>query len=355
MTPSAAQLIDALRPLEVCFSAEEVTKLRAALSLAPVLERRSQVELQTTFEHATRSLPLIAQAIETSPSLRDRQQVAGRARDPETLVDRLCHTDSLCIEFSMPTGALFGRALVLAKVNLLKALKYSLEGAGADAEPTIDALTELIGEAVFSKLADELLTALASNPRNDMAMRRQAARKLVSMWDDVVQLPVGKLPSVLLSAWRARGKVRAIYGTLIGVSEMFSLVQAQCQSQFVNYFVRDHVTADEREAFREFLFAISYEDLQRLQEYMEENNKKAISPEEVEQVVGSPLHPLLPGTPNPEHMYNSYCRRRLRADYRVLSENQGPRKTAEGYMMESILKAEIEAGEKNGNGAPPAE
>ena len=29
MTPSAIQLIDALRPLEVCFSAEEVTKLHA--------------------------------------------------------------------------------------------------------------------------------------------------------------------------------------------------------------------------------------------------------------------------------------------------------------------------------------
>lgn len=353
MTPSAAQLIDALRPLEICFSADGVTKLRAALSLAPVLDGRAQVELTSTFEHAARSLPLVAQAIEASPNLRDRQQVAGRARDPETLVDRLCSTDSLCIEFSMPTGALFGRALVLAKVNFLKALKYSLEGAGPDAASTLDALTELIGEAVFSKLADELLTALASNPLNDMRLRRQAARKLVSMWDDGVQLPVSKLPSVLFSAWRARGKVRTIYGTLIGVSEVFSLVQAECQSEFVNYFVRDHVTADEREAFREFLFAIAHEDLQRLQEYMEENKKSAISPAEVQQVISSPLHPLLQGDPNPELMYNSYCRRRLRADYRVLSGNAGPRKTAEGYMMESILKAEIEAGEKKAPGELP--
>jgi hypothetical protein len=231
----------------------------------------------------------------------------------------------------------------MAKLNFLKALEYILEGAGKEAAPAAATVADLVGEAIFSKLAEELLSGMVSNTRNDMGLRRAAARRLVGMWAERLTHPVGQFPSVLLSAWRARGKVRAIYGTLIGVNEVLSLIRAECESRFVNYFVREHVTADEREAFREFLFALPFEELEKLRKHMSENGLSVISPADVERLVGSPNYYVALRNPNPEQMYQSYCRRRLRADYRALAGVPGPRKTAEGYIMEALLREEAGA------------
>jgi len=352
MTPFATNLLDDLRALEKCFSEDEIAKLRAALALVPVCDSRAKEELTNTFSQGMRSLPLVAEAIQASPKISAYQRVGERKRDADTLVDRLCLADGRAIEFSMPTSAVLARAFLLAKVNFVKALEYSLESAGEDALPAIDILNELVVELIFSKLTADLLTAFLSNALNPMDLRRLAARKLIDMWSDGVRLPVSKLPSVLLSAWRARVKVRAIYGTLIGVNEVFSLMQAQCESRFLNYFVRDRVTEDEREAFREFLFAISYEDLEKVQEYMETHGLKVISPKEVQEIVATPLHPVLVDVPSAEQIFTSYERRRIRADYRAIAGSAGPRKTAEGYILQSLLDEELQLARRGET--PPA-
>ena len=40
-------------------------------------------------------------------------------------------------------------------------------------------------------------------------------------------------------------------------------------------------------------------------------------------------------------MYASYLRRKTRAEYRTVSNSRGPRKTAEGYIMEAILLEDL--------------
>ena len=337
MKSTSLSYSDRLTPLVDCFSDEEIGRLRTALELAPQLTPELSAELEQTFQHATESLPLVAQAIRASPRSMG-EKLGKRRRDSTTLVERLCQSDQPCLEFAMPTGAVLGRAFVLAKLNFLKAVEYSFEAAGDDGASTVEILKDLVGDAVLSRLAEELLSAIAANPRNDMDLRRSAAQKLIAMWDERFALPMELYASVLLSAWRARGKVRAIFGTLIGVNEVFSLIQAECPPRFFEYFERDKVTTDEREAFREFLFGISYEDLQNIRAYMEENGLSVVGPEQVRDLISSPQNPLFIGDPHPEQMYSSYCRRRIRADYRVVARAEGPWKTAEGYIMESLLR-----------------
>jgi hypothetical protein len=137
-----------------------------------------------------------------------------------------------------------------------------------------------------------------------------------------------------------RGKVRAIFGSLIGVTEVFSLIQEECESGFVNYFAREHVTADESDAFREFLFGLSYEELEQLRQYMTDHQLSVITPEQVGALLHNPVLPPHLGDPNPEQIYNSYRRRCIRADYRSIAGTPGPRKTAEGYIMEALLPKE---------------
>jgi hypothetical protein len=243
----------------------------------------------------------------------------------------------------MPTRAILGRAFVLAKLNFLKAVAYVLDEAGPEAHHAARLVADLVGETVYSKLAEELLSAAIANPFNSRDLRRAAAHKLITMWDERLALPVSQLPSILLSAWRARVKVRAVFGSLIGVHEILSLIREECEPAFVSYFAQDSVTDDVREAFREFLFGLPYEDLQNVERYMDEHRLAIISPEQVRALVGDQWHTTLFSVPTPEQMYHSYWRRRIRAEYRVLSGHPGPHKTAEGYIMEFLLREEVTA------------
>lgn len=338
MNASLTVLLEELKPLWKCFPQEEASRMREVLPLLSELDPKAAAEILEVFRFAIRSLPPVAEAIQACPSMLEHQHLGRRERSAESLIDALCLSENTNIEFVMPTGAILGRAFVLAKLNFVKALGYLLDNAGERARGSAAQIKEVIGDTIFSKLAEELLTAAVSNPHNPSDLKRAAAQKVLGMWSNRLQVPVGEFPPVLLSAWKARGKVRAIYGTLIGVNELFSLIQGECESRFVNYFAREHVTHDEKDAFREFLFGLSYEELEQLRTYMEAHNVQVISPEQVRGVLNDRVHPPLLGDPSPEQIYNSYCRRRLRADYRAMSGAPGPRKTAEGYIMETLLR-----------------
>jgi hypothetical protein len=324
--------------LSKCFPPAEAEQLRRLLEVLPELDERSAEDVSECFRQAARSLPPVAEAIQACPSVLGEQRLGGRERTADSLVEALCHGGGMHVEFVMPTAAILGRSFVLAKINFLKALGYVLDAAGPRAKSSASGVRDLVREAVFSKLAEELLIGAVSNPHNALELKQAAAHKLVGMWNDRLAMPIGEFPPVLLSAWRARGKVRAIYGTMIGVNEVFSLIQAECESRFVNYFARDSVTGDERDAFREFIFGLSYEELEQLRAYMETHRMSVITPEKVREVLTGSHPSGIFGQPSPEEIYSSYCRRRIRAEYRAIAGNPGPRKTAEGYIMESLLR-----------------
>jgi hypothetical protein len=324
--------------LSRCFPAQEFARLREVVPVIAELDEESRREVTECLRQAGRSLPPVGEAILACPDIFGHQRLGPRERSAESLIDALMKCEELSMEFLMPTSAVLGRAFVLAKLNFLKALAYLLEGAGDRARAAAIVVREIAGDTVFSKLAEELLSGAISNPQNPDDLKRAAAQKLLVMWSDRLRTPIGEFQPVLRSAWRARGKVRAIFGTMIGVNEVFSLIQAECESRFVNYFARDHVTSDEREAFREFLFGLSYEELTQLHAYMEEHALSVITPAEVKSVLSNRPQPPVLGDASPEQIYSSYRRRRIRAEYRAISGTPGPRKTAEGYIMESLLR-----------------
>lgn len=338
MTPSVSALQEEFGLLWKCFPPQEVQTLRTVLALLPEIDPRPGSEVDEVFRTALRSLPLLAEAIQACPSVLEVQKLGGRERTAETLIDALCSNNGLNIDFLMPTGAVIGHAFVLAKLNFLKALSARLEDVGDRATGCLTGLRDSIVDATFSQLAEEILTRAVSNPANDLDLKRAAARKLITLWSQRVQVPLGDFTPILLSAWRARVKVRAIFGTLIGTSEIFSLLQGECEPRFVDYFAREHAPTDEVAAFREFLFGISYEDFHLIERFMHEQGRRVISPSEVADLVGERAPLQLHGDPTPEQIYTAYCRRRIRADYRRMAGVPGPRKTAEGYIMESLLR-----------------
>lgn len=360
-------------PFHSCFSARDATLLEDILQSSSRLSEQAGHELLGAFERWMKSLSHIMEALKACPSVYASESVAGRTRDLDTLIERLCQSNSANIDFVLPTRALLGQAFVQAKINFIKTVLYVLEN-DATADPELRrCLENALEESIYLKLAEELLTASVSNGANSFDLKKAAARLLIPMWEQRQMVPVEAFTSLLLSIWRARCRVQETFGTLVGVHEVFSLMRAECQPRFLDFFTREWVTEDEREAFREFLFGVSFEELQKIREYMEDNSVQVVGPSDVWNILGyvpsstSSAVPAesdeilrdLPHGPPPrllpsgalnrsgrtaEFVYNSYRRRRIRADYRALTKRQGPRKTAEGYLMEyHLLEASREA------------
>ena len=352
MTTGPGLLSKELDALWSCLPDADVQRFGEVLEVLPQLDARTAEELEDTLRQAARSLPLIASAIQTYPSPAAQSHFGRQERNVQTLIEALSHAEEGGFEFMIPTSAVLGRAFVLAKINFLKAVEHLLKESGDVVAGAANLVSDMVGDAVFSKLAEELLSAVLSNPTNPTTLKRAAAQRLLTMWNNRLKMPVGEFPTVLLSAWRARRKFRAIFGTLIGVTEVFSLIQGECESPFVNYFAREHVTNDEQQAFQEFIFGLAFEELGQVRDYMRAKGISCVSPEEVQGIIKPSGRPPFFGYPTPDQMYSSYLRRKTRAEYRSVSGSRGPRKTAEGYIMEGILRDDINLA--NGDGVPEA-
>jgi hypothetical protein len=322
-----------------CFSSHEQALLRQLLASLPKLPADARDDALRTLRQAARSIPFLVQAIDANPIAGPSQHLGGRVRDAESLLESLCQEEWLPSDFSIPTGAVVKRAYLLARINFLKALKYSIATCTREQAAELpEALQEVVDDGIFAKLAEELLTAAVANPLNPLPLRRAAARKLLGLWSDPSRQPVGEFPKVLLSAWRARRRIKVIYGTLFGVDEVLSLIREQCEDKFLNFFSRDQVTTDQVEAFREFLFALSHEDLKLLEAHMQAEGLKIITRDQVYRLLGKSGPPATAASPTAEEIFASYYRRRVRAEFRAMSKSSGPHKTAEGYLMESLLR-----------------
>jgi hypothetical protein len=333
--------IDALarRDLDRIFTAVEATLVRRMIEFArgegPGPYRD---DLVSALETGITGLGHIASAIHTYPSLREKRTLGGRERSMSTLVEGLVKGGEHAFEWNLPTKAVLSRAFGIAKVNFLTSLRYVVEACHGDEVPDLlEEIASEIEEAVYTRLTEELLGSLITSPSNDNELKRLAAAQLVELWEGRIGLTVERFAPVLRSAWQARARAVRVFGTLLGTAEILQLLFQNCDSYVVDWFSRKEVTPEEQQAFEEFLFDLPYESLQKVRYRMLEDGLSVVDRAKVEEYVGLPAGALKPTVGDPKELYVSFRRRRVRAQYRANTGAPGPRRTAEGYLMEGLL------------------
>jgi hypothetical protein len=237
------------------------------------------------------------------------------------------------------------RAFGIAKVNFLTSVRYVIEACQAQEVPALlETISAAVEDAVYTRLAEDLIGSLITTPSSDADLKRLAALRLVELWEGRLSITVDALTPVLRSAWAARQRAVRVFGTMMGTSEILQLLFADCDTKFVEWFGRREVTAEEQQAFEEFLFDIPYESLQRVRYRMLEDGVSVVDRARVEGYLGLPAGALHPTVGDAKDLYIAFRRRRVRAQYRAATGAPGPRRTAEGYIMEAILRQQVPSG-----------
>lgn len=288
-----------------------------------------------------RQLIDLSNLVRASPSLREPDSFAGKQRSEETLIEHLCENDGLSGELALPLKATLSRTFLIAKIQFLRgfvqACAYYSNRAGDELSELDSRLRDELAQSIYTQLAEELLLALLRKPDVRLATKRRAAEQLIQIWENA-QVEIDDFCPLLESAWRARNRVNADLGSLLGTSEYFRLVCEDCPSDFLSFFARDEVSLQQKQAFEEFLFDMTFEEVATLRTAMRNNNVEAISVEWAEQVLGRKIErERVEDRIDPIALYRSYFRRQLAADFRIVAGRPGPRRTAEAYMMIYLL------------------
>ena len=286
------------------------------------------VELKSTSDLLDRQRPL-----------RRPTALGGEARNESTLIDHLCTIDGLSGDLALPLKATQSRTYLLTKINFLRGFvkATSVLGNAPGTSGMTRELREELAQSIYTLLAEELFLALLRKPDVSQRTKQRAADQLITVWDDAA-LEIDDFAPLLESAWRARNRINSAYGTLLGATETFRLVTEDCSPEVLEFFGREGMSADESAAFEEFLFNMTSEELATLRRAMQQQHLSAASPAWAAEILGRQIEDLEHSHEiDPMALYRSYQRRQLAADFRLMSNAPGPRRTAEGYLMVYLL------------------
>ncbi|MDA1196028.1 MAG: hypothetical protein O2894_12720 [Planctomycetota bacterium] len=286
-------------------------------------------------------LGAIATAIEAYPSLQDRAKLGGIVRSGETLMRHLLEAGDHGLEWALPTKALLSRTYGIAKVNFWTSLQFALarKGAHAKAKGLAKSVGEAIEEAVYTRLAEELYASYVTSKQMDPEVKLLAITQLMQLWEGRVGFATYRFCPILRSAWAARCRAPRVFGTMMGTTEIASLLFQDCDPRFVEWFTGRDMDTDEVHAFEEFVFDLPFESLERVRQRMRDERLTAIGPDEVAQFIGLPKGRLRIRIEDPKVLYSSFRTRRVKAKYRTSMQVAGPKRTAESYVLEGLLRA----------------
>ncbi len=313
--------------------AAEAEHVEAALQLVG----EGHPDEETLLRGALGRLERTASLVRDTPSMAASWRVrGGRDFSGESLVELLCRVPDYDLDLHIPTKAVLGQGYLIAKINFLKGLRYALEPLHASPELSA-ALSLHLGKAIYSKLAEELFLSIVTDTAAPDDVKTGAARFLARIWDERLVIAVDDFAPLLESVWRARSKLLPVLGTMLGTSEVFQLFREACDLRFLDYFGRDEVGHEQLVAFEEFLFGLSHEEITKLRQHMNEEEDGLMTLEGARALLGRTKLSWMPVNEGAQALYTSYKKRRVKALYRALTGADGPKRTAEEYVMMALL------------------
>jgi hypothetical protein len=274
----------------------------------------------------------LAELIRESPPLASSWHApAGRPFSAESLIQQLCRVPDYDLDLNVPTKAVLGQVYLVAKINFLKALGYSVDGALAAR------VAREVAQSIYSKLAEELFVSIVTDRAAERAVKTGAARFLFRIWEERLLIEVDDFAPLLESAWEARVRLLPVLGTMLGTHEVFRLFQEAQDKRFLDYFGEDDVDEEQLLALEEFLFGLSHEEIGRLRAHMIDERRACMTLEAARALLGTQKGSWAPPADGAQALYTSYKARRVNALHRALTGAPGPKKTAEEYVMIAFL------------------
>lgn len=239
------------------FSEQEWPYVRDCLELMGQFKPEEAKSAQANL----RMLLQLGKAFTLAPAVLGEQKLGQASRSTATLAHALCRRAGNNDILNIPTRAVLGNSLQVAKINFLFLSTY-LRRTGPEGWRAEEAFRGLILANVFNLMCEELFLALFQDPQVGPTVRHRAAAHLCELWEHRLTYSAKEFAPVIYSLWNARGEIPPAHGTLMGVSELLRLAQ-RIHPVWVDFLYNGLKDRGVFEALEEFIFGLSHEEILR--------------------------------------------------------------------------------------------
>ena len=306
--------------------------------IKPKIKAASPEKYQA-LENRFDDLKSLAASIARFPSLLERHNLTGGERTPSSLIDSLIeHQNEGDATLQLPSKASLGKGFLIAKIHTFSSLSKIAKSIN-EPDKVVQELTAETISMMFSLLAEDVYLNCIHDKSLDIDLRRQMALSLLLLWEHRADQTIAQIAPVLQNIWTARRTLAPAFGTMMGTSELL-LISIQMDEQWARFIKARLSDSQVSQAMEEFLFGISYEQINQLRSILRTKGVMAIGRDEVSKFLG--VHVKTDAGLDYRDFYSMYTLRRDNARVRARMNLEGPHKTLEDHFIQFIMNTNKE-------------
>ncbi|MDR2051965.1 MAG: hypothetical protein LBP80_00995 [Treponema sp.] len=224
----------------------------------------------------------------------------------------------------LPARAVGAHSYFIAKIHAFSFVSKLVGSIEAFYKP----LRQVVFSIVCTLLAEEVYFSCLEDPAFSREIKGHLIDDLVSLWDSGVELCTAQHQPALETLWTVRDASPPSFGTMDGSSELMR-VSLGMGKDWSDFLVAKLGNPETQGALEEFLFSLSFEEIQEVRSRLVRFGISAVNHDEVRSFLGTrPVYTMVKST-DPRAIYDFYMERRDMAVYRMHNAVPGPKKTLE--------------------------
>jgi hypothetical protein len=288
--------------------------------------------VKTRFFH----LQTLGAAVFAYPSIRKTQFLKGILRDEDRLVESLLAFSSSSHLLHIPTKVVAMRSFLVAKFHAFSLLSF-LTASRKDFQIQIkniifSVISTLMAEAVYFSCLED--TGFSHNTKASLV------NDLISLWDSGVDIRGVRHLSALTSLWIARDAAPPSFGTMNGSTELLRIT-IDMDEDWRDFLVEESSNDETRWALEEFLFGLSWEEIQKIRSRLIHYGINAIGYDELRSYLDSAPSYSMVNQSDPRAIYDFFIERRDACILRKRVSAPGPLHTLEEIYLKYRIIMEL--------------
>jgi hypothetical protein len=281
-------------------------------------------------------LQILGAAVFWYPSIRDTQCIKGIIHDEERLTESLLEFSSSSRLLHIPTKVVAMRSFLVAKFHAFSLLSYL----SSSREDFQEQLRSAIFAVVSTLMAEVVYFSCLEDPSFSHITKASLANDLIALWDSGVDFRGVRHFSALSSLWIARDSAPPSFGTMDGSTELLRITM-DLDEDWREFLINESSNDETRWALEEFLFGLSWEEIQQIRSRLARYGINAVGYEEIRSYLDSQPSYSMVNHSDPRAIYDFFIERKDACVLRKRVAAPGPKHTLEEIYLKYRIITEL--------------
>jgi len=275
-------------------------------------------------------------AVFAYPSIRNTQFLKGLMRDEPKLAETVLAFSSSSNLLHTPTKVVAMKSFLVAKFHAFSLLYYLTE----ERPDFNEAVKTIVFSIVSTLMAEEVYFTCLEDTEFSHQTKASLVDDLIALWDNGTDPRGIRHLSALSSLWIARDAAPPGFGTMDGNTELLR-ISMELEGDWREFLINESSNEQTRWALEEFLFGLSWEEIQQVRANLARSEINAVGYDEIRSYLASKPSYSTANGKDPKAIYDFFIERRDACKLRKRFSSPGPLHTLEEIYLKYRIVMEL--------------